>query len=255
MLSAVWSGAFSQDYDVYLWIGQSNCAGRGPMTANDTTEVLDGVMLLNADGQPEPAVAPLNRYSNIRKSDMSMQMLGPAWQFAKDMYKANGRKILLVQNARGGSWMQTWQVGGDGKDSYADSAIVRARQALRYGQLKGIMWHQGCTDVQKGTHREIYVERFTKMMRYLREQLGAGTDVPVIVGEIPQWAWADQQEIAIFNDSTLDVITQTVPNCHKVESDGLVRRYDDNVGDPHFSRDSYIELGHRYATELQHMQE
>lgn len=33
------------DFDMYLLIGQSNMAGRGPLEASDTTDVIDGVWL------------------------------------------------------------------------------------------------------------------------------------------------------------------------------------------------------------------
>ena len=58
--------------------------------------VLEGVWLLNAELVPEPAVAPLNRYSNIRK-DISMQLIGPGVGFGPAIYQKTGRKVLLVK--------------------------------------------------------------------------------------------------------------------------------------------------------------
>lgn len=63
-------------YDIYLLIGQSNMAGRATMLPSDTTDIVTGVFLLNDKGIPEPAKAPLNRYSTIRKG-MKMQQIGP----------------------------------------------------------------------------------------------------------------------------------------------------------------------------------
>lgn len=83
------------EFDIYLMIGQSNCAGRGYMTESDTTDIIPGVWLLNAEGKPEPAKAPFNRYSNIRK-DISMQMIGPAFSFAPAMHESTGRNILII---------------------------------------------------------------------------------------------------------------------------------------------------------------
>ena len=47
---AILFGAYndSDDYDIYLLIGQSNCAGRGYFLPEDTLNVLEGVWLLNA---------------------------------------------------------------------------------------------------------------------------------------------------------------------------------------------------------------
>jgi len=234
------------DYDVYLLIGQSNCAGRGPMISSDTTDVIPGVYLLNNKGKVEEAIAPLNRYSNIRK-DMKVQGIGLGMGFGDKMHRWTNRKVLLVQNARGGSSVRSWTPGA--ADGYADSAIVRARQALRFGRLKAIVWHQGETDTQMGMTTGEYVERFAKLIAYLRENLNA-PDVPVVVGEIGQWEWTPMRDINRFNDTTLVEVCKAVPNCSKVSSDRLPRRFRDKPRDPHFSRQAGIELGERYAREV-----
>ena len=234
------------DYDVYLLIGQSNCAGRGPMISSDTTDAIPGVYLLNNKGKAEEAIAPLNRYSNIRK-DMKVQGIGIGVGFGAKMHRWTNRKVLLVQNARGGSSIVSWTPGSP--DGYADSAIVRARQALKYGRLKAIVWHQGETDTQKGMTTGEYVERFSKLIAYLRAELNA-PDVPVTVGEIGQWEWTSMRDIRHFNDTTLAEVCKAVPNCAKVSSDRLPRRFKDKPRDPHFSRQAEIELGERYARNL-----
>lgn len=233
------------DFDIYLLIGQSNCAGRGYMLESDTTTILPGVWLLNAEGRPEPAKAPFNRYSNIRKG-LSMQQIGPAMGFAPMMHASTGRNILIIQNAKGGSGLGEWQNEDPSAVTFLDSTLFRAIPALRYGQLKGIIWHQGETDTSNGTAGDIYVTRFTQMISRLRSALGVGAEVPVIVGELGQWEWEKKELIDAFNDVTLPRLTEVVPNCHKVESDGLECR-SQNHSDPHFSRESNIELGRRYA--------
>ena len=234
------------EFDIYLMIGQSNCAGRGFMLPSDTTDILPGVWLLNAEGRPEPAKAPFNRYSNIRK-DISMQMIGPAVGFAPMIRDKTGRNILIIQNAKGGSGLWEWQNEDDpAAITFLDSTLMRAVPALKYGELKGIVWHQGETDTSNGSAGDIYVSRFSKMIARLREAMGVGTEVPVIVGELGQWEWEKKELIDNFNDVTLPQLTEVVPNCHKVESDGLECRSSDH-SDPHFSRDSNIELGRCYA--------
>ena len=233
------------EFDIYLMIGQSNCAGRGYMIESDTTDIIPGVWLLNAEGLPEPARAPFNRYSNIRK-DMSMQMIGPAVGFAPMIREKTGRNILIIQNAKGGSGLWEWQNEDSSAVTFLDSTLMRAVPALKYGKLKGIVWHQGETDTSNGTAGDIYVSRFSKMIARLREAMGVGTEVPVIVGELGQWEWEKKELIDAFNDETLPRLTKVVPNCHKVESEGLECRSSDH-SDPHFSRASNIELGRRYA--------
>lgn len=249
------------EFDIYLMIGQSNCAGRGYMIESDTTDIIPGVWLLNAEGKPEPAKAPFNRYSNIRK-DISMQMIGPAFSFAPAMHESTGRNILIIQNAKGGSALGEWQNKDPEVVTFLDSTLMRAVPALKYGKLKGIIWHQGETDTsnsiaiphrvirrkgyQKRVAYNVYVYPFSKMIERLRSSMGVGTEVPVIVGELGQWEWEKKELIDTFNDVILPELTNLVPNCHKVESDGLECRSTDHR-DPHFSRESNIELGRRYA--------
>lgn len=232
-------------FDIYLMIGQSNCAGRGYMTESDTTGIIPGVWLLNADGRPEPAKAPFNRYSNIRK-DISMQMIGPAYSFAPAMHESTARNVLIIQNAKGGSGLWEWQNEDPAAVTFLDSTLMRAIPAMRYGKLKGIVWHQGETDTSHGTAGDIYVSRFSTMIERLRNALGVGAEVPILVGELGQWEWEKKELVDAFNDVTLPRLTQVVPNCHKIESDGLECR-STNHSDPHFSREANIELGKRYA--------
>jgi len=235
-------------YDIYLFIGQSNCAGRGPMLQQDSTEIQEGVWLLNDSGIPEPAKAPFNRYSNIRKS-LSMQQIGPAFSFGQIMYEKRGHKVLIIQNAKGGSGLAEWENEDPEAITYLDTTLMRAIPALQYGVLKGIVWHQGETDTSNGSAGEIYITRFNRMISRLREAMKVGEEVPVLVGELGQWEWEKTELIEAFNEETLPKITETVPNCHKIESDGLECRSEDHT-DPHFSRTANIELGKRYAEKM-----
>lgn len=231
----------SDDYDVYLLIGQSNMAGRGAFEPEDTTDTVDGVWLLNPDGMPEEAKAPFNKYSSVRK-DLKLQGYSLADSFSRLMHGRTGRKILLVVNAKGGSSIKSWQPGRD--EDYLGEAVRRTRQAMRNGRLKGILWHQGETDVQKKTPD--YIGRFKSMITSLRDSLGQG-DLPVVIGQLGEWGWAPEEEIRKFNDSIVPAICREVENCSYVTSDGLGRLFKDKPQDPHFSRKAQIELGRRYA--------
>ncbi len=229
------------DFDVYLLIGQSNMAGRGLLEAKDTTDAIEGVWLLNADGVPEPAVAPLNKYSTIRK-ELSLQGYNPGCEFGRIMHMETGRPILLVVNARGGSPIAEWQP--DNSNGYFKDAVTRTNEAMKYGKLKGILWNQGETDVQKKTWD--YPEKFSGMISALRRELGA-EDVPVVIGQVGRWNWAPKEDIERFNESIVPTTSELVPKCSFVNSKGLNRRFKDKERDPHYGRDAQIELGRRYA--------
>ncbi len=250
LLAAMLPGA-AQDYDVYLCIGQSNMAGRGDMVPGDE-KPLEGVFLLNDEGVPVPAAAPLNIYSTIRKKAW-MQGINPAWSFSQKMHAATGRPVLLVVNAKGGTGIDLWvkdapcdtfrvsrgdEAAWDGKPTpqfYAE-AVRRTRQAMQYGSLKGILWHQGEGDSGSDKKRDSYIGKLSGLVADLRADLDA-PDVPFVAGEVCHRGHGEKI------NQTLMQIAYFVPNSCCVSADGLGMRAD-NV---HFTREAQIELGERYA--------
>lgn len=238
-------------YDVYLCIGQSNMAGRGELIPGDE-EPLEGVYLLNDEGVPVPARAPLNIYSTIRKEE-SMQRMNPAWSFSQKMHAETGRPILLVVNAKGGTSIDLWvktapcdtfrisqqdEPEWDGKPTpqfYAE-AVRRTKQALQYGELKGILWHQGENDSYTARDRDSYMEKLSGMVSDLRADLNA-PDVPFVAAEVCVDGLGNKI------NPILRQIRSFVPYSFCVSADGLGMR-DDNI---HFTREAQIELGKRYA--------
>lgn len=233
----------SRGYDVYLLIGQSNMAGRGKMLPEDTLKVLKGVYLLGPEDKPVPAKNPLNQYSTIRK-DIKIQQICPGTAFCQEMYKYNGRKILIVMNARGGSALNEWVEGTE----FFSEAVRRCREGMKYGTLKGILWHQGCADSSK-SKRDTYLKRLAPMVNALRRDLGVGEEVPFIAGELAYW----RRSSAAFNEM-LHGITDAVPNSAWVSAEGCGPLKPESLKtkhpDPHFSRDGQLLLGKRYAEKM-----
>lgn len=234
----------SNEYDVFLLIGQSNMAGRGYMTEKDK-EVFDkNVFILNDAGEVVPATNPLNQYSSIRKG-MSIQRINPGFSFSKKIAKKTKRKILLVMNARGGTTLSQW-TKGEGGEGYYEEAVRRTKQAMQYGNLKAILWHQGCGDSKK---TDVYLDKLAVFVQNLRTDLGA--DVPFIAGELGQW----RSNVAAFNEM-IHSISEYIPDSDWVSSDGGVPiaspdpEGKPNMKDPHFDRKSQIIIGKRYADKV-----
>lgn len=234
----------SDEYDVYLLIGQSNMAGRGYMTPKDMKVFNKNVFILNNDGEVVPATNPLNQYSTIRKG-MNIQRIGPGYGFAMKISKKSKRKILLVVNARGGTTLSQWAKGESG-EGYYEEAVRRTRQAMQYGKLKAILWHQGCGDSQ---NTDVYLQKLAVFVQNLRTDLAA--DVPFIAGELGQW----RSNVAAFNEM-IHSISEYIPKSDWVSSDGGVpiatpdSQGEPNLMDPHFDRKSQIILGKRYAEKV-----
>lgn len=230
--------------DVYLCIGQSNMAGRALMNDSLRALSLDNVYLMNNNGEFEKATLPLNRYSTIRK-DISMQHLGPAWSFAQSMAEYTGHKVGLIVNARGGSAIQEWEKG----TLYYNEAVRRSMAVAKAGKLKAILWHQGesnCLGEYKISPQE-YKQRFICMIRQLRHDLGCDS-IPVIIGQLGRWEWADSKVVNDFN-AMLVSVAEELPNCSCVLSEGLAPAYP-GTSDPHFGTVAQLTMGMRYAKAL-----
>lgn len=225
------------ELDLYLFIGQSNMAGRGYIT-DHYKDVLKKTWILNPLGEMEPARNPLNKYSTIRKN-IEMQGVGPAYSFAKYITKETGRNLGLVVNARGGSSINSWLKGA--KDNYYGEALSRIKKAMKYGTLKAVIWHQGEADSK---NPEEYMVKLQKLITDLRKDLG-NENLPFIVGELAEWRINGTSEA--FN-KMLQSVKNNIPFTDCVSSSELVPLI--NEKDPHFSADSQIILGRRYAKKV-----
>ena len=159
--------------------------------------------------------------------------------------KKTRRKILLVVNARGGTTLNQWAKGETG-EGYYEEAVRRTRQAMQYGELKAILWHQGCGDTRK---HNVYMGKLSAFVALLRADLNA--DVPFIAGELGQW----RPNVADFN-AMIHTISENIPDSDWVSTKGcqpIVTKKSNgkpDLKDPHFDRKSQIILGKRYADKV-----
>ncbi len=138
-------------------------ADRGEFKEGDVHEICN-VLLLNNQNEFETAINPLNRYSSIRK-EIKMQKMGPGYSFAKSLHaKMPDKKFGLVVNARGGSSIKEWEPGS----KYFLEIIKRGRKAAQYGEIKGILWHQGESDKNEA---KLYSKQFRRMVKHIRKSL------------------------------------------------------------------------------------
>ncbi|MGJ8679031.1 sialate O-acetylesterase [Paraglaciecola sp.] len=216
-----------QDLHVYLLIGQSNMAGRAPITAKQFN-VIENTLLLDQEGQWQLATNPLNRFSTIRKN-LSMQKLGIGYSFANVMTNELSKvdekiKLGLVVNAKGGTSITKWKPG----QKFYDDAIRRANLAKQNGTLKGILWHQGETDFED----KDYLSKLVKLVKNLRRDL-AQPNLPFVAGQINKTPLINEQ---------ITQLPKEVPFTEVVILENLkaMDRW-------HFDNDSIQKLGEGYA--------
>ena len=221
------------DMKLFLLIGQSNMAGRGPIEPVDKVPH-PRVFTLTKELAWVPAVDPLH----FDKPERAGTGLGKT--FGMVVAGAEPRAVIgLIPAAFGGSALDEWQPG----QPHYVNAVARAKEAMKHGKLAGILWHQGEADSKPGL-AATYADRFAKFIAQLRADLGA-EDVPVIVGETGRF----RPDAAGIN-AVLAALPARVPRCAFVAADGLA-----DQGDKlHFDSASFREFGRRYAKAWLEMQ-
>jgi hypothetical protein len=222
-------GQTPRDFDLFLLIGQSNMAGRGPVEAQDK-EIIPRVFMLNKEMAWVPAVDPLH----FDKPDVAGVGLGRT--FAKTLIWAKpSASIGLIPAAFGGTSLDEWKPG---EKLYAE-AVRRTLEAMKSGKLRGILWHHGEADAGTEAHVNSYRERFANLVQHLREDLHS-PDVPVVVGELGEF---QKGKFTRQMNEQLALIPFVVPHSAFVSSAGLVDKGDSL----HFGSASAREFGRRYG--------
>ena len=222
------------DLSLVLLIGQSNMAGRGKIESTDT-EPIPGAFKLDAEDRWVPALDPLHW-------DKPVAGVGPGREFARALLAARpGSRIGLIPAAVGGTSLSQWQPGG----TLYNQALARLRTARKSGKLIAILWHQGESDADSANLASSYAERWTALMKKLREDAEA-PDVPILVGELGEYLYTRANGQSRYARTVNDQIASLPGRLDRVaviSSRGLGHRGDQL----HFDAASEREFGRRYA--------
>lgn len=225
-----------ENFHLYLLVGQSNMAGRGKITETDKVPH-PRVLMLSKEKEWVPAVDPLH-------FDKPVAGVGLGRSFARELAKEDDTVTIgLIPCAVGGSPILSWEPGGfhaSTKTHPWDDMLPRAEAALEVGVLKGILWHQGESD-SKETLAPEYEKRLHALIVRFRSELNA-PDVPFIAGGMGEWKKKPWDQWRRMVDGVHRRLPEKIPNTGFVDVAGLKDK--DGV---HFDRESYIELGRRYA--------
>lgn len=230
--------ANKEKFHLYLLVGQSNMAGRGKIAEQDM-QPHPRVLMLTKDLQWQPAVAPLHF------DKPGIVGVGIGGTFGRELAQANpGVTIGLIPCAVGGSPIDSWVEGAfyePTKSHPWDDAIKRAKHALQFGELKGILWHQGESDSNEELAGS-YEKKLHELIARFRTELDA-KNVPFIAGQMGQFEerpWSDAKKQV---DQAQRDLAGKVRSAAFVNSDGL-----NHKGDKvHFDAAGFRELGRRYA--------
>lgn len=220
-------------------------AGRGRLAARDLVPHKRVVALGKMNGWI-PAADPLH-------FDKPVAGVGLGLTFGKTMAAADrSARVGLVPCARGGTSVTWWQKDAAAHPLFGSiyqDTLHRMKIARRAGTLKGVLWHQGESDMARP---ERYEELLVRFIADLRRDLEA-PETPFVVGLLGMWREQDpkQAEGAKRINAILRGLPGEVNHCAVVDSEGLVNKPDD-VG--HFDAPSLREFGRRYAEAVRKLQ-
>jgi hypothetical protein len=229
-------------FHLYILIGQSNMAGRGPITSELKDESNARVFMLTKDSVWVLAKHPLHF------DKPKVAGVGPGLAFGIQMAEAYpNAKIGLIPCAVGGTPIEHWLPGAYDKatDTHPwDDAVARIKAAMKSGIIKGVIWHQGESDSDPEKAKK-YLAQLTELIQRVRALVG-NPSLPFIVGELGRYRPA----YANFN-TELAKLPAFVPYTAVASSEGLVHKGDTT----HFTGASAEELGKRFAVKMLQVQQ
>lgn len=170
-----------ETYDLILFAGQSNMAGRGIITDKwnePAPSIKDGAGLeYRAVSDPEhlhkikePFGVNENDPEGINEPGMKTGSMVTA--FVNAYYEKTKTPVLAISASKGGSAIGEWQ----GKEDYLSDAIKRVEKAISYAEKnqiqirhKYVLWCQGETDGDLATPLTVYEDRFEQMFSRLKK--------------------------------------------------------------------------------------
>jgi len=226
---------------IYILMGQSNMAGRGKVTDEYKNQQHDRVIMLNKENEWVQAKHPLH-FDKPKAAGV-----GPGLTFGIAMAEAYPDVTIgLVPCAVGGTSIRKWVPGG--YDSVTnthpyDDAVRRIHVAMKKGEIKGIIWHQGEGD-SGSKSSQIYVDKLTELIERVRKKVG-NPNLPFVVGQLAMY----RDNYQNINKELPKLLTK-VPYTTIVSSEGLWHKGDGT----HFDSPSAAEYGRRYAEGMLQLQ-
>lgn len=237
--------------DLFLFMGQSNMAGRGLVTkmrAQGVPPLIEGAgyeyRAVSAPGRLYAIVEPFgcceNRSDGIDDGNMKTGSLVTA--FVNAYYEQTGVPVVGVSASKGGSAIAQWQPGG----AFLTDAMGRFRDAVRYLDENGyelrhkyMLWCQGETDGDLGTSAEQYRKQFKRMLEEMK-RAGVETCFLIRIGHYNGAGPQDYSEIMAAQDvlaSVREDVVMVSTAFAEMKERGLMK------DEFHYYQQAYNEVG------------
>jgi hypothetical protein len=224
-------------FDLYLLIGQSNMAGRGPIAEDYKNEGSPGVLMLDKNNNWVQAKHPLH----FDKPQITG--VGPGLRFGLEMAKEGGNhKIGLIPCAVGGTSIDVWKPGGydnaTGTHPY-DDALKRLAIAMQSGMIKGVIWLQGESDSDSAQAKK-YLVKLIELINRIRTVTGYPS-LPFVVGELGRF----KEQYQLINNEL-----SRLPNSLSFTAVASSAELTDKGDQTHFDAASADIYGRRFAEKM-----
>lgn len=243
----------NKDYDLFLFAGQSNMAGRGVTSSQwpePAPELISGAgyeyRAISDSKRLYPVTEPFGVSENNPEGiwEPGMKTGSLVTSFINAYYQKTGRSVIGISASKGGSSIRQWQ----GKSDYLSDALLRLKRAESYLAARGphprhlyLLWCQGETDGDLGTSPETYKDLFRHMLDQF-QQAKIEVCFLIAIGEYNGDKGFDYQKI---RQAQLD-LARELPNValvcdvfHTMRSRGLMK---DAF---HYYQQAYNEAGTR----------
>jgi arabinoxylan arabinofuranohydrolase len=226
-------------FHCFLLLGQSNMAGYALAQAADKMED-PRVLVLGYDNnstlgrvtdQWDVACPPLHA--------AWLDAIGPGDWFGKTVIQnvPAGDTIGLIPCAISGEKIETFMKVGGTKYSWIINRAKLAQQ--RGGVIEGILFHQG----ESNSGDTSWPGKVRTLVTDLRNDLNLG-NVPFLAGELLY------SGPCAGHNTLVNQLPSLITNCYVISANGLVQDPGDTTYHLHFSHDSSVEFGKRYAAKM-----
>ena len=222
---------------IFICAGQSNMAGRAFVEPMDTLSN-KRILSINREGQLIYAKEPLHFYEPSRTG------LDCGVAFGQTIINniPDSISILIIPTAVGGSSVGQWL----GDSTHRNVKLLsnfreKVDSAKKYGQIKGILWHQGENDANT-MDIPLYNSKLSSLFHTFRTITG-NTNLPILIGELGSFS-KDKINWELLNEK---IIEYSKTDGYSV----VISTFDlQDIGDSvHFNSAGQRMMGQRMAVE------
>ena len=228
---------------VFILAGQSNMAGRGKVEPLDTIPN-PRILTINKAGDLLIAKEPLHFY------EPALTGLDCGMSFGKELLNhiPDRVSILLIPTAVGGSAIGQWINDSTYREvSLLSNFKEKVEIGKQYGEIKGILWHQGETDAANAESVEIHDEQLRALFGVFRAVAGK-EDLPILLGELGSFSTTPDNWRAM--NAKIQEYVNSDPNAYLIPT-GDLNHKGDSI---HFDSEGQRTMGKRFAEKFVEME-